>query len=101
MKPWRPFTPAEDAELLAMAARGKTDSEIARALSRHPSGVSYRRNLLMDRPPTGAARSGKVANRTCLRCGKRFKSAGYMNRLCVRCNSAVSGLPAQFVWVSA
>jgi len=73
------WSPAEDAQLLALLAEGKSSCAIAKAIGRRESSVYRRIEILAAKP--------KMKMRPCLCCGREFQSAGPHNRLCGACRN--------------
>lgn len=87
----RPFTPEEDAILLAGRAEGLTLVVLAKRLGRCQPDIRERLVTLCGELPK--LPPAKLVKRPCLCCGQAFASQGAHNRLCVTCRRKDDGGP--------
>lgn len=100
-----------DYELLLLGkliAEGFTNEQLAEALDRSVGSIQRKRQRSVDGPmarATTTARRGLPeqvkAERTCLRCRKKFQSEGIGNRICPTCKNSISHMAGNLEGVSA
>ena len=85
-----PFTPEQDAALLAQRRAGRTWHAIGEAIGRPvtPRALRTRFDKLPDRAKAPAVR---CRERPCMTCSEPFQSSGPGNRLCDDCRTSTSG----------
>jgi hypothetical protein len=80
--PARWWSPAEEADALAMKKAGAPHHKIGKALNRSTQAVDRHMRVLIEREKLGSA---AARNRPCITCHTTFHSSGPGNRMCARC----------------